>query len=58
MVPEICMLKLFINFIFGLCWVFVAAYRLSVIAKSRGYSLVVMYRLFIVVAYLVAKHGL
>ena len=38
-----------IYFIFWLCWVFSAACRLSLAAESRGYSLVVMPRLLIVV---------
>ena len=49
---------LFINF--WLCWVFVATWGLSLVAVSRGYSLVVMCGLLIsaVLAFLVAKHRL
>ena len=50
-------LKRFI-YLFGLCRVFVAALRLSVDAVSRGYSLAVVLGLLIVVASLVAEHGL
>jgi len=35
---------------FWLCWVFVAAPGLSLVVVSRGYSLVEMHRLLIVVA--------
>ena len=51
--------KLFlkINY-FWLCWVFVAVCRLSVVAASRGHSLVVVHRLPIAVASLVVEHGL
>ena len=38
-----------IYFIFWLCWVFSAACRLSLAVESRGYSVVVMPRLLIVV---------
>ena len=31
---------LFIYFYFWLCWVFIAAHGLSLVAESRGYSLV------------------
>ena len=41
-----------------LCWVFVAALGLSVVAVSRGYPLVVVLGLLTVVASLVAEHGL
>ena len=40
------------------CWVFVAVCRLSLEVASRGGSLVVVRRLFIVVPSLVAEHGL
>ena len=36
---------------------FVSAYRLSLVAAGRGYSLVAMCRLLTAVASLVAKHG-
>ena len=42
------MLNSFLFFL--LCWVFIAAHRLSLVAGSRGYSLVVMLGLFIVLA--------
>ena len=57
---EGCSLRqwfLFISLYFWLHWVFVAACALSLVAASRGYSLV-MHRLLTVVASLVAEHGL
>ena len=39
-------------------WVFIAARGLSLAAASRGYSFVAVHRLLIVVASLVAEHGL
>ena len=47
---------LFIKFL--LCWVFVAIHRLSLALVSRGYSLVVVCGLHVVLASLVAEHGL
>ena len=41
-----------------LCWVFVAASRLSLLATSGGYSLVAVYGLLIVVASLVVDYRL
>ena len=38
---------------FGLCWVFVAAHGLSLVAANRGYFLVVIHWLLITVASLV-----
>ena len=46
------------SFYFWLCWVLVAARGLSLIAASRGYPLVAVNRLLIVVASLVAEHEL
>ena len=40
-----------------LCWVFIAALRLSLAAASRGYSLVAVLGLLIAVDSLVAEHG-
>ena len=40
-----------------LCWVFTGAHRLSLVAASRGYTLVVVHKLLAVVASLVAEHG-
>ena len=48
--------KIFIYF--WLCWVFVAAHELPLVAVSGSYSLVVVCGLLIAVASLVAKHGL
>ena len=50
----------FDNFIYlyWLCWVFVAACKLFLVSESRGYSLVVVHRLLIVVSSLVVEHGL
>ena len=45
-------------YLFWLCWVFIAACELSVVAASGGYSLVGMHPLLIVVASLVAEHRL
>ena len=42
---------------FWLCWVFVAVGRLSLVAASRGF-LVVVHGLLVVMASLVAEHGL
>ena len=43
---------------FWLCWVFIAAQGLSLVAASGGYFLVGVSRLLIVVASLVAGHKL
>ena len=43
---------------FWLCWVLVAAHRLSLVVVSKGYSLVVVHGLLSAVASLVAEHGL
>ena len=43
-------------FNFWLCWVFIAARRLSLVAVSGGYSLVALRGLLIVVASLIAQH--
>ena len=56
MVVQIFFFKLFIYFWLHL--VFVAVYRLSLVAESGGQSLVVMRGLLIAVASLVAEHGL
>ena len=49
----------FLNFIyFWLCWVFIAADRLSLVVASRGYSLLRCTGFSIVVASLVVEHGL
>ena len=39
-------------------YLFMAAHRLFLVAASRGYSLVAVFRLLIAVAFLVAEHGL
>ena len=41
-----------------LCWVFVAACGLSLVAASRGYSFVAVRGLLIAVASLIVEHGL
>lgn len=51
-------LKNYVFIYFGLCWVFAAAYRLSLAAGSRRASLAAVNRLPIAVASLVAEHGL
>ena len=43
---------------FWLCWVFIAVLGLSLVVVSRVCSLVVVHWLIIVVASLVAEHGL
>ena len=45
-------------FFFSRSWVFSVACRLSLVLVSKGYSLVVVHRLLISVASLVAEHGL
>ena len=42
----------------GLHWVFIASRGLSLVAENKGYSLAAVCRLLIVVASLVAEHGL
>ena len=49
---------LYFKFYFGLCWVFVAALRLSLVVASRGYSLVLVCGILIVEASLVVALGL
>ena len=51
-------LFLFLLVYFWLLCVFIAGFRLPLLAASRGYSLVAMHGLLIVVASLVAEHGL
>ena len=48
----------FFNFCFWLHWVFIALCGLSLVAERRGYSLVLLHGLLIVVASLVAECGL
>ena len=43
--------------LFWLCWIFVAAHRLSLVAAGRAFFLVAVFGLLIMVACLV-KHGL
>ena len=45
------------NFIFQLCWVFIAAHRLSQFAVIRHSSLVSAHRLLIMVASFVSEHS-
>ena len=49
---------IYIFIYFWLPWVFIAVQGLSLVAKSGGYSLVVMQGLLSVVASLVAEHRL
>ena len=44
--------------VFVVCWVFVAAHRLSVVVVSRGYSLAAVCALLIVLASLAEEHRL
>ena len=46
------------SFIYWLCWVFVAAHGLSLVAASGGYSFVAVHGLLLAVASLVVEHGL
>ena len=55
---KIAFFKKKVNFYFWLLWIFVAVCRLSLVAASAGYSLVVAYGLLIVVASHVAECGL
>ena len=48
----------FFFFNFWLCWVFVAVHGLSLVAESRGYSLVAVHRLLIAVTSVAAEHRL
>ena len=50
--------KFYLFIYFGLCWVFAAAFRLSLAAGSRRASLAAVHRLLIAVASLVAEHAL
>ena len=50
--------KLIYLFDFWLCWVFVAALRLSPVAASEGYSLAAAHRLLTAAASLAAEHTL
>ena len=43
-------------FFFWLCWVFVSVCGLSLVVTNRGYSLIVVHGLLIVVASLVVEH--
>ena len=45
-------------FCFWLCWVFVFTHGLSLVALSRGYSLVELFGLLIAAAFLVVEHRL
>ena len=58
--PQSVVFNLFILFIyFWLCWVFVAACRLSLVAMSGGYSSLRCMGFFLTaLASLVAEHGL
>ena len=40
------------------CWVVIAAWAFSLVAANRGYSLGAVHRCLVVVASLVAEHGL
>ena len=50
--------KILVFIDFWLCWVLVVALGLSLVAASRGYSLVAVIRLLFAVASLVAGYGL
>ena len=42
---------------FWLCWIFVAAWGFALVAVSRGYSLVVVHGVLVVVTSLLFEHG-
>ena len=50
-------LTFYFFFYFWLCWVIVAVHGFSLVAVSRGYSLVAGHGLLTVLASLVAQHG-
>ena len=54
----LCVFTAFTFIHFWLCWVFVAARKISLVATSRDYSPVVMRGLLIVLASLVSEFGL
>ena len=51
-------LFIFIYLLISGCWVFIAVHGLSLAVESRGYSLVALHGLLIVVASLVVESGL
>ena len=55
---EVLFFLMYLFIYFCPCWVFIAVHGCSLIMVSRGYSLVVVYRLPIAVASLVVEHGL
>ena len=55
--PSVGPFSVFKVFIYWLCWVFVAAHGLSLVAESRGYSLPVVHRLLTAGAALIAEYG-
>ena len=60
MAKIVCFYSIFRNnFIyFWLCWVIIAAWAFSLVVASGGYPIVVVCRLLIAVASLIAEHGL
>ena len=50
--------RIFFFFFFYLCWIFVAAHRLSLVVVSRCCSVVAMSGFLIAVASFVGEHGL
>ena len=55
-IPALCLSLFFVYF--WLCLIFIAVCRLSLVAASRGYSLVAVCGLLTVAASLVVEHGL
>ena len=55
--PSVGPFSVFKVFIYWLCWVFVAAHGLSLVAESRGYSLPVVHRLLTAGDALIAEYG-
>ena len=58
MLFKIFIILFYLFFFFWLCWVFLAEHSLSLVLVSRGYSLVEVHWLLILVASLIAEHGL
>ena len=52
-----CLLFLYKFIYFWLCWVFVVEWAFSLVAESRGSSLVAVCRLLVVLASLITEHG-
>ena len=58
MLFKIFIILFYLFFFFWLCWVFLAEHSLSLVLVSRGYSLVEVHWFLILLASLIAEHGL